>query len=78
MQNGADPSFLHFWTAKVQDLEGIEEELVDDDKKRIWLTKKLSSQPDVDAAIHQASTTELTINGTHGSYTTVTIHWINF
>jgi hypothetical protein len=31
-------SFLHFWTAKVQDLEAIEDKLVDDDTKRIWLT----------------------------------------
>jgi hypothetical protein len=44
-------SFLHFWTAKVQDLQGIEDKLVDDDTKSIWLTNTLSSQPDMDAAI---------------------------
>jgi len=44
-------SFLHFWTAKVQDLEGIEDKLVDDDTRRIWVTYTLSSQPDMDAAI---------------------------
>jgi hypothetical protein len=71
-------SFLHFWTDKVQDLEDFEDKLVDDDNKRIWLTNTLSSQPDMDAAIRQAITTELTINGTHGSSTTVTIQWINF
>jgi hypothetical protein len=56
--------FLNFWTAKDQDLEGIEARLVDDDTKRIWLTSILSSQPDMDAAIHQTITTELTINRT--------------
>jgi hypothetical protein len=38
-------SFLNFWTAKVQDLESIEDKLVDDDNKRIWLTNTLSHQP---------------------------------
>jgi hypothetical protein len=55
-------SYLHFWTAKVQDLEGIEIKLVDNETRRIWLTNTLSSQPDMDAAIRQTITTELTIN----------------
>ena len=71
-------SFLHFWTAKVQELEGIEDKPVDDDVKRIWLTNTLSSQSDMDAAIRQAITTELTIHGTKGSSTTATIPWTNF
>ena len=71
-------SFLHFWTAKVQELEGIEDKPVDDDVKRIWLTNTLSSQTDMDAAIRQAITTELTIHGTKGSSTTATIPWTNF
>jgi hypothetical protein len=71
-------SFLHFWTAKVQDLEAIEDKLVDDDTRRIWLTQTLSSQPDMDAAIRQTITTELTIHGSAGSPTTTTIPWINF
>jgi hypothetical protein len=58
-------SSLHFWTAKVQDLEGIEDKLVDDDTRRIWLTKTLSQLPDKDAAICQTITTKLTINGTN-------------
>jgi hypothetical protein len=36
-------SFLQFWTSEVQDLEGIEDKLVDDDTKRIWLTNTLST-----------------------------------
>jgi hypothetical protein len=66
-------SFLHYCTATVQDLEGIEDKLVDDDIKRIWFTNTLSIQPEMDAAIRHAITTELTINGIHGSSTTVTI-----
>jgi hypothetical protein len=36
-------SFIHFWKAKVQDLEGIEDKPVDDETKHIWLTNTLSS-----------------------------------
>jgi hypothetical protein len=61
-------SYLHFWIAKIQDLEGIEDKPVDDDTKRIWLTNTLSSQPDMDAAIRQAITTELTIHGKKGGF----------
>jgi hypothetical protein len=71
-------SFLHFWTAKVQDLEEIEDILVDEDTRRIWLTKTLSSQPDMDAAICQTITTKLTINGTNGSPSSVSIPLTNF
>jgi hypothetical protein len=71
-------SFLHFGTAKVQDLEGIEGKLVDDDTRRIWLTNTLSSQPDMDANICQTITTELTINGTNMSPSSVSIPWTNF
>jgi hypothetical protein len=71
-------SFLHFWTTTFQDLEAIEDKLVDDNTRRIWLTQTLSSQPNMDAAICQTITTELTIHGTHGSPTTTTIPWIYF
>ena len=50
--------FLHFRTAKIQDLEGIENELIDNDTKRIWLTNTLPYQSDMDAAIRQAFPTE--------------------
>jgi hypothetical protein len=60
-------SILHFWTAKDQDLEAIVAKLVDDDTWSIWLTHTLSFQPNMDAAICQTITTELTFNGTHGS-----------
>jgi hypothetical protein len=68
-------SFLHLWTAKVQDLTCIEDKLVDDDTKHLHfrLTNTLCSQPD-----HQTSTTELTMNGTQGSATTMSIPWTNF
>jgi hypothetical protein len=47
-------SDLHFWIAKIQDLEGIEDKPVGNDTKCIWLANTLSSQPDMDAAIRQA------------------------
>jgi hypothetical protein len=71
-------SFLHFWTAKVQDVKNIEDKLVDDDTSRIWLTNTLSSQPNMNAAICQTITTELTINGTNGSPSSVSIQWTKF
>jgi hypothetical protein len=70
-------SFLHFWTAKVQGLEGIEDKLVDDDTRRIWLTNTLSSQPNKNVAICQTITTKLTINGTNGSPSSFSIPWTN-
>jgi hypothetical protein len=46
-------SFLQVWTAKFQDIKGIEDKVVDDDTKCIWLTNTLSREPDMDAAILQ-------------------------
>jgi hypothetical protein len=64
--------------ANVQDLEGIEDKLVDDDTMRIWLTNTLFSQPAMDAAIQQTITTKLIKNGTQGSPAAMSIPWINF
>jgi hypothetical protein len=61
-------SFLHFWTAKIQDLDGIEDKPVHDETKRILLTNNLTIQP-----IRQAITTELTIHGTKGSSTKTSV-----
>jgi hypothetical protein len=71
-------SFLHFWTAKVQEVEVIEDKQVDDDVKRIWLTTTLSRQPDMYAAIRQKITTELTLHGAKSSSITATIPWTSF
>jgi hypothetical protein len=71
-------SFLHTWIAKSQYLEGIEDKLVDDNNKHIWLSNKLLSQPDMDAVICQAITTELTIHGTRGSSIKSSLPWNNF
>jgi hypothetical protein len=71
-------SYLHFWTTKFQDLESIEDILVDDDTWRIWLTNTLSRQTNMDAANCHTITTELTINGTYGSPSSVSIPWTNF
>jgi hypothetical protein len=71
-------SFPNFWRAKVQGLDAIEDKLVDDDTQRIWLTNTLSSQPVMEDGICQTITTNLTIYGTKGSPTTVSLPWINF
>jgi hypothetical protein len=70
-------SYLYFWIAKIQDLEGIEDMPVDNDTKRIWLTNTLSSQPDMDAAIRQSITTEFTVHGTKGASTSTSVPWDN-
>ena len=57
-------SFLHFCATNIQDMEGIENKLVDDETKHIWLKNTLSYQSDMDATIRQATSTEITDNGT--------------
>jgi hypothetical protein len=59
-------SFLHFMDCQTSG------------SRRIWPTDTLSSQPDIETGIHQEITTELIINGTHASSTTVAFPWINF
>ena len=55
---------LHFLTAKIQDLEGIENKLLDVHTKRCTrLKRKLSFKLDMDAATSQAITTDLTVHG---------------
>ena len=71
-------TFLHHWTSKVQELETITDKAIDDETKRIWLTNTLQGQKDMDAAIRQAITTELTIGGFRSTSVTTTIPWANF
>jgi hypothetical protein len=33
--------FLHFWTTKIQELEGFEDKAIDDETKRTWLIQTL-------------------------------------
>jgi hypothetical protein len=56
-------TFLHFWTTKVQELEGIEDKAINDGNKRTWLIQTLEGQEDMNNAVRQAITTELTIGG---------------
>jgi hypothetical protein len=44
-----------------KDREEIEDKLAEEDTKCNWLIYLLSTPPETDSAIHQASTTELTI-----------------
>jgi tRNA-dihydrouridine synthase len=62
---------------KVQDLEGIEDKPVDDETIRIRLANTISSQHDMDAAICQAITTELTIHGTKRGSGKTSVPWTN-
>jgi hypothetical protein len=80
MINGASllKYFLPFWTAIVQDLEGIKDKLVIDDTNRILPIYTFSSQPYMDASICQTITTELIISATNGSHTSVSIPSTNF
>jgi hypothetical protein len=48
---------------KIQELEGIEDKSIDDDTKRTWLIQTLEGQEDMNNAVRQAITTELTIGG---------------
>jgi Reverse transcriptase (RNA-dependent DNA polymerase) len=70
-------TFLTHWSNKVQELESIEDQIVDDNTKRIWLTNTLLGQKDMDDAVRQAMTTELTMAGMSGGSTTQ-VSWPNF
>ena len=70
-------TFLTHWSSKIQELESIEDKLVDDDTKRIWLTNALLGHKDMDDAVRQAVTTELTICGMAGGNATH-VSWTNF
>ena len=70
-------TFLTHWSNKVQELETIEDKVVDNDTKQIWLTNTLLGQKDMDNAVRQAITTELTMAGMAGT-TTTQVSWSNF
>jgi hypothetical protein len=70
-------SFLNcLWCSRVQLLESIEEKSVDDETKRIWLTNTLQSRKEMNSAVRQAITTELTISSIKGKVST--LPWDNF
>ena len=70
-------TFLTHWSSKVQELESIEDKSIDDSTKRIWLTNTLLGQKDMDDAVRQAITTELTMSGMNGTSLTQ-VSWHNF
>jgi hypothetical protein len=59
-------------------LETVTDKAIDDETKHIWLTNTLQGQKDMDSAICQAITTELTIGGFRGTSVTTRIPWENF
>ena len=69
-------TFLNHWISRVQELESIEDKDVDDDTKRIWLTNTLQSHKEMNNAIRQAFTTEITLSGING--TTAQLPWDHF
>jgi hypothetical protein len=64
-------AFLNLWCSHVQELESIIDKAVDDDTKRIWLTNTLQSHKEMNNAIRQAITTELTLSGINGTASTL-------
>jgi hypothetical protein len=71
-------SLLHLWTAKFKNLKGIEDKLVDGNIRCMWLTHNLSTKLDMHADHCRPNTTELTMNGSNGSPSLMSIPWINF
>ena len=71
-------TFLTFWSSKVQELESIEDKSIDDDTKRIWLTNTLQSHKDMNSAVRQAITTELTFSGMNKTSSTKQVSWCHF
>ena len=69
-------AFLNYWVSRVQDLESIEDKDVDDATKRIWLTTTLQNHKEMNSAIRQAFTTEITLSGLSG--TTAQLPWDHF
>jgi hypothetical protein len=64
-------TFLNLWCSCVQELEIIEDKVVDDDTKNIWLTNTLQSHKEMNNAICQAITMELTLSGINGTASTL-------
>jgi len=71
-------AFLNHWTTKLQELEVIEDKEVDGDTRRIWLSSALQSHREMDSAIRQAITTELTISGMTKAAKDAQVSWDNF
>jgi hypothetical protein len=63
-------TFLNLWCSCVQELESIEDKSVDDETKRTWLTNTLQSHKEMNSAVRQDITTELTISGIKGKVST--------
>ena len=70
--------FLNHWFNKVLELEFIEDTVIDDNTRRIWLTNSLLGHPEMTSAIRQATTTELTIVGLETGTSTAKVSWSNF
>jgi uncharacterized membrane protein YgcG len=64
------------WCSCVQELEIIEDKSADDETKRIWLTNTLQSHKEMNSAVRQAITIEITISGIKGKVST--LPWDNF
>jgi hypothetical protein len=69
-------NFLNLWTTKTQDLESVEDSIIDDQTKHIWLTATLQSNSDMHSAIRQSQTTQLTLHAMDSTSTTPS--WSSF
>ena len=65
-------TFLNLWCSRVQELD----KSADDETKRIRLTNTLQSHKEMNSAVRQAITAELTISGIKGKVST--LPWDNF
>jgi hypothetical protein len=74
---GSYEAFLNHWNTKVLDLEKTQDNEVDSETKRIWLTNTLETQKQMKAAIDQAIVTESTMAGLTGS-SRAKLPWENF
>ena len=70
-------SFLMGWSHKIMDLESIENSMVPDKDKRIWLTTALSGHKELSSAIRNATVVEMTTKATSGG-TAVDMPWESF
>ncbi|HSN66784.1 MAG TPA: hypothetical protein VLS94_09090, partial [Fusibacter sp.] len=60
---GTYENFLNNWTTKIIELEALEDTNITDEQKRIWLTSTLIGNSNMQSAIRNAQTTELTFRG---------------
>jgi hypothetical protein len=70
-------AFLQHWQSKILELEQLEDAIIDDKTKRLWLTATLSTKAHMASCLTQAKVTEMTMLGIMGANNTQ-MPWENF